>query len=71
MSAPQFGVRFVASGKVAGLGSRERAEVYARVWTRLGFEAELVTRLGSTSAWVAVLAAREARKAQLVGGGSR
>lgn len=51
MSGQEFGVRFKTSKKVAGLGSRERAEAYARVWSRLGFPAELVTRLRPTAAW--------------------
>jgi hypothetical protein len=54
MSGQEFGVRFKASRKVAGLGSRERAEAYARVWSKLGFPAELVTRLRPTAAWVPV-----------------
>lgn len=47
----QFGVRFISSGEVAVLPSRERAEAYARVWSQLGFPAELVTRLRPTAAW--------------------
>lgn len=47
----EFGVRFVSSGKVAVLVSRERAEGYVRVWSRLGFPAELVSRLRPTAGW--------------------
>ena len=101
MAAAEFGVRFKESGKATILPSRERAEAYARVWTRLGFAAELVTRSGPRVGWgpecvcgpnsthdelfackaapcagmvlvaARARAAREAREAQLVGGGSR
>lgn len=51
MSGAQFGVRFTESGKATVLPCRERAEAYARVWTRLGFPAELVSRSGPRVGW--------------------